>query len=296
MSISPDPLMERDFDDALITSKDFSSGGSELNRNKNGEHVSNEFKMNYGDYYVAYLDVLGFRSLVMNEDSLQRLNIYFEKVQSIRFELEQRKKPLKSVLISDAIVLAYPRGGKGTSENLREICLAISRTQLALAKEGIWIRGGLTVGKLDIRPESNIVVGPALVDAYLLEQKAVYPRIIIDPRIIYDFSTTRSDFIDLINRHSTLDWQGNIVFKRSSESAASVDLDSDAMFIDYFSPLKSDFNSARDDVLWTIRDAIYKSHDQFPKYRWLAKYLLSSVDQVALEGDKTFKNQIMGLA
>lgn len=253
----------------------------------------NDFTLNYDDYYVAFLDVLGFKELVMSSDRKSDLDKYFKLVSSTIQKVKDRKKPLESVLISDSVVLAYPKQD-GSMESFRELCFAVARIQYALAVEGFWVRGGISEGKLSIEQARNIVAGPALVKAYQLEKLAIYPRVIIDPSLILKFSTTKREFVRSLNAHNVPDWAGNLIW-HDSEGHVLIHLDDDVMFIDYFAPLKTKFNKARDEVFWKIQDQIYRRQENYSKYRWLAQYLLLSVDKAHLIEDPTFETQLTGL-
>ncbi len=251
------------------------------------------FELNYDEYYVAFLDVLGFKELVMSENKKSELDKYFNLVSGSILAIKNRKKPLESVLISDSVVLAYPKRS-GVMDDLRELCFAVARIQYALAVNGFWLRGGISSGKLSIEQSKNIVAGPALVKAYRLENIAVYPRVIVDPSLILDFSTIKREFTTALNTHQTPDWDGNLIW-RDSGGHVLLNLDDDVMFIDYFAPLKTNFSIARDDVFWKIRDQIYRKQENYAKYRWLAQYLLLSIDEAQLKADPAFEKQITGI-
>ena len=54
--------------------------------------------------------------------------------------------------------------------------------QLIAASQGVWVRGGVTVG--NILHDDDVVFGPALNRAYELESKvAKFPRIVLDVEI-----------------------------------------------------------------------------------------------------------------
>lgn len=253
----------------------------------------NDFNLNYDDYYVAFLDVLGFKELVMTPGKKSDLDKYFNLVGNAIQEVKDRKKPLKSVLISDSVVLAYPKQD-GSIESFKELCFAVARIQYALAIDGFWVRGGISEGNLSIEQTKNIVAGPALVKAYQLEKIAVYPRVIVDPSLILKFSTTKREFVNSINSHNVSDWGGNLIW-HDSDGHILINLDADVMFIDYFAPLKTKFATARDNVFWKIQEQIYRRQENYSKYRWLAQYLLLSVDESQLKADPKFEAQLNGL-
>jgi hypothetical protein len=63
----------------------------------------------------------------------------------------------------------------------------LAANQLALATNGVLVRGGICIGDLFVRAGKTMLFGPALVKAYKLESEyAVYPRIIIDRDLIWE--------------------------------------------------------------------------------------------------------------
>ncbi|WP_454862264.1 hypothetical protein [Peribacillus frigoritolerans] len=141
----------------------------------------------YGQYLVAFIDILGFRSIV--EKSANNTE-YFSKIlhatQIIEHFVgyEKNKSEGRKVEVtqfSDSLVISRPYHD---SNDLWQIIMNLDLVQKTLARDvGIMIRGGLTTGKL--YHKGSISFGPAFVDAYDLENKvAKNPRIIIDPKLL----------------------------------------------------------------------------------------------------------------
>lgn len=82
--------------------------------------------------------------------------------------------------------------------------------QLLLVKEGFFIRGGISIGELFI--DKNVVFGPALIDSYNLESKAIYPRIVLAknllPLITKYFEYYGEPFDSPENNHILIDSDG----------------------------------------------------------------------------------------
>lgn len=146
----------------------------------------NKKDIKYSKYYVAYLDVLGFKDLVFSKLKKDKntIEIYFGLIESVTSKLKKikRKQKLGSIVISDSVILSVPHGInlRENIHNLRQLCLAVGIIQLALARRNIWLRGGITSGNAYFNPDENAIVGPAYINAYLLEGKAIYPRVILD--------------------------------------------------------------------------------------------------------------------
>lgn len=146
-------------------------------------------KIIFEDRAVAFIDVLGFKSVVERFDSendnfLEELvGILEEAVPGLDGKVNPsvpRELIPKHISISDSIILSAPL----TSDEMSSYCglstivmRVIQLTHLFLSK-GYLIRGGISVGKV-WHTDSNIV-GPAYQNAYLIETKTGSPRIELD--------------------------------------------------------------------------------------------------------------------
>lgn len=86
----------------------------------------------------------------------------------------------KIKIYTDNMVVGYPIHDDG-EEELNEILDNVSEYQFNLSLEGLFVRGGISVG--DFYINDDIVFGPALLDAHYTEsQLACYPRIVLDEK------------------------------------------------------------------------------------------------------------------
>ena len=70
-------------------------------------------------------------------------------------------------------------------DKFRQLCIAVGIIQKHLAVKNIWMRGAISSGDTYFDSIKGQIVGPAYINAYLLENKsAVSPRVIIDSKII----------------------------------------------------------------------------------------------------------------
>lgn len=105
--------------------------------------------------------------------------MYDALLNKVLFEpLEESDNSAKSYLFSDCVLRVHDCS---SIENLfTDIVIPISGIQSILAQRGIFIRGGITYGKVFC--SENIVFGPAVIRAYELESKySDFPRLIFDP-------------------------------------------------------------------------------------------------------------------
>jgi hypothetical protein len=143
----------------------------------------------YSDRVVAYLDLLGFSNLVLDgraEDALFAL----EQVQQTqeRAVKEKSKNPewFDFSMFSDSIAVSIDlvSGDPKVSMELRAWILVnfVRSVYLARLKAGVLVRGAIVRGGL--YHEDPIVFGPALVAAYRDEMRAVYPRVVVNTKVV----------------------------------------------------------------------------------------------------------------
>jgi len=141
----------------------------------------------YTRYYVAFLDILGFKNLVNGSQATCQkiLNIYkaFGDMQKAYFGEEYEKtQDVKMKVMSDSICLYIEADIPNALDSLISFCIAFQYDLLTLPS-CIFVRGGIALG--DMYVENDIVFGPALTEAYLLEeQNAKVPRIIIQKKVL----------------------------------------------------------------------------------------------------------------
>jgi hypothetical protein len=126
---------------------------------------------------------------------------------------------------SDSIVVSYLLDERGA---VFDMLYDIYLLQLELIRRGVLVRGAITAGKLF--HDSEVVFGPALVDAAELEKLATYPRVILDRDII-----ARGSF-DMYGEPDDTIYQ-----------LVKQDLDG-MFFIDYFGVAPGDFDDDWNDL------------------------------------------------
>ena len=143
----------------------------------------------YKDRYIVFIDILGFKDIVNKsnndnkkaEEILENLKC-IERIKKENDEIFKLTSINRRVTIfSDSIIISYPLL-HSESGCFLSLVLDIIYITIELLNKGVYIRGGMTYGKL--YHENNICFGPAMVEAYSLEQEAIYPIIIIDKKTI----------------------------------------------------------------------------------------------------------------
>ncbi|EFG85473.1 hypothetical protein F1645_13600 [Novacetimonas hansenii] len=145
----------------------------------------------YRDCIVTFIDILGFRNIVRErspEEIQEIVNLVQrhagsdeeELARKDGFDFDHDTPWTRTSFFSDSVVRVRPYDAEIHDGSLFHELLNLVHAQAELVNQGIFIRGGLTAGKLYLR--DNVLFGPAMIQAYDLESKfANYPRIVIDP-------------------------------------------------------------------------------------------------------------------
>ena len=236
--------------------------------------------LEYRPSIVTFIDILGFRSIV-KKTSANKIYDIVKRVQRYagatdeevvrEFGLVDQANWTRCVFFSDSIVRIRPFDTGYRDGCLHHEILDIAIAQGELAQQGVFIRGGLTIG--DVHQGNNIVFGPAMVRAYDLESSfANYPRIVIGPEV---FKALHSDtrlhaqhhkiedeleYIDQLVRKGddglySIDYLGNVRYNMNSPE----------LFPEYLADVKKEI------VSQAVAAASNLSILQ--KYIWMANYL-----------------------
>lgn len=241
----------------------------------------------YSEYFIAFLDVLEFKKLVFSgkSEDHKKIEEYFGLIETVTEELMsiKAKKHLGSLIISDSVILSLPLedGPLNKVDKLRHLCIAVGKIQSTLAKNNIWVRGAISSGPAFFDSSQKNIVGEAYINAYLLEERqAIYPRVIIDNKIIKELKkNTSQDLIDEINCRSQggppfINWNTDILFNWEDKREVNITIKQDvALFIDYLSPLLNNIEELRF-IIKNIEKIIYSDNKIYSKFRWVVDYLL----------------------
>lgn len=145
----------------------------------------------YQDRVVCFIDILGFKQHINDtidkngDDDEKKISAIADAFEIIRTYLEMDEKhPIsKGVEIthfSDCIVITFKTN---VESGVFYALLHLLWVQMSLIRNGMLIRGAIVRGKLTHTKRE--IFGPALIDAYEMEQSAaIYPRIVLDADII----------------------------------------------------------------------------------------------------------------
>lgn len=147
--------------------------------------------------YCAFLDVLGFSDRIRESYKSKSQDVLLEKFHSIlgesidRLKMTSKDTTFYFKSFTDNVVMAQPRFSEDLESEFAIILYALKEYQFNMVREGFFVRGGLSIGKLFV--DDNSVYGEALLEAYELESKcAVNPIVVLS-----------DDSMKLVNRHLT---------------------------------------------------------------------------------------------
>lgn len=153
------------------------------------------------EYYIAFLDILGYKKIIEKCDTIEKEfsyleiinNSFNEAIQMITNDhlYQNELSDLKYNTFSDNIVLGLPKENVTASSFLYYIELIRSIYFLLLSKYNLVLRGGVSFG--NYYQNNNISFGSGLVKAYELEGKATYPRVIFDKNMIVDILENKNN-------------------------------------------------------------------------------------------------------
>lgn len=151
------------------------------------ENIRSE-KIEYSNYVVSYIDLLGVKDVLQCDDglSLNRMNLLYNRLlcyvdpsNKDFFKLDN----VKIKIFSDNIIIASEIKDDFTSAFKKVFRVTKMLQGDALIRNGWLLRGGISVGKLYI--DDVFTMGKGIISAYNLESHiANYPRVIIDNDII----------------------------------------------------------------------------------------------------------------
>lgn len=145
----------------------------------------------YENRLVAFIDILGFAGKISkSRTDPTSLNSLCEAIYSIKDYIREAQQnfdlPESSNVtqFSDSVVISLKMED---SYNMLSIFRLLKQIQINLLRENILLRGGIVKGELI--HSNELLLGPGLVNAYYLESKcAQYPRILIDPKVLWQFA------------------------------------------------------------------------------------------------------------
>lgn len=136
----------------------------------------------YSVRLAAWIDILGMRHKIRTEKDAETIFNYMEKLQTYvvnACEPFAKNGKIQYQQISDGFIIA------SDLDIANEFCEILCRIQWnVLTDSKMLLRGAVTAGSLSIGDDSKLIIGPAFIDAFALEDEiAIYPRIMLSPTI-----------------------------------------------------------------------------------------------------------------
>lgn len=232
--------------------------------------------LEYKNNFVVFLDVLGFKNIV-NSNNTTKIEKYLSVVEEQIAYIQEidNKQDIRTIVISDSIIMSidvHELDVEGKIGKLQNFCLAIALIQSKLSLENIWLRGAISYGLVYFNESKKQIIGKGYIQAYELEQKAIYPRVILDTLIIKELNMEHAkDLIHHINAHLFDNWKGDILFSKQHHTPQDTPL-----FIDYLENILLDKNETTK-LINNIDENIYAYFDVYPKYKWVINYIIEKV-------------------
>ena len=234
----------------------------------------------YEDRIVAFVDILGFKNMVTtSQDNLleqQRIMRAMDIIHGYKqmndesFDGYSQKVGIHITTFSDSAILSYPITYDG---GLFFVLLSLIHLQLDLLTLGMFIRGGVSIGKAH-HDEFN-AFGPAIVQAYSLEsERAFFPRIILSPHIMelgikYSPSHQNEYDIALLKSLVQQDMDGWLYLDYLKQHQ---ELDNPCS--DYYELMRQ----VRHQIICGLNFYYNQRGTIYPKYQWLLSYWNNTLD------------------
>lgn len=257
------------------------------------------------EHIIAFIDILGFKNLLKSPkettNAMTTISGTLDKLRELWRDINP-KHEIKTTIFSDSIILAYDLNKRGDASNryiFEHFCIAVGQLQAELVSQNVWVRGAVTCGDLYFPQVSidTIIYGSGFVRAYELEsQHAIYPRIIIDTKIIKKLQyQNRAELIKGINKNCINgeygNWNGSLIYdvNLGHNPNGIRFLENDVhLFIDYIQPIMRIKNTetssikliSLDKVIKNLSNKILEADNSsiYKKYQWVIDYIKQTIE------------------
>lgn len=142
--------------------------------------------------YVAFLDILGFKS-VLKKMKQHEATHYISEFSSTAFSEWDKVKPrlLEGYIVSDSFIIYSKDASESALNELLHLVDRICKSEFSI--NSVLIRGAIASGDFDrleakelASLKKGLIVGQAYVDAYLLESTEKVPGIVLSEAVYHD--------------------------------------------------------------------------------------------------------------
>ena len=148
-------------------------------------------KNGYMECFLGIIDILGFSDFVNNNENAVKL--ITEIISNSFFSNESQLEKISYKMLSDTLIVYT---NENTQYALINLIFALENFRIKCLEKGFLSRGAVVQGKFYLDKDYDIMVSPAFIEAYRLEENdACYPRILITNKV-YDFLMKNVEFRD----------------------------------------------------------------------------------------------------
>ena len=141
--------------------------------------------------FLGIIDILGFSDFVNNNENAEKL--ITEIISNSFFTNESLLEKISYKMLSDTLIVYT---NENTQYALINLIFALQNFSIKCLEKGFLSRGAVVQGKFYLDKDYDIMVSPAFIEAYRLEENiACYPRILITNEV-YDFLMKNMEFRD----------------------------------------------------------------------------------------------------
>ena len=163
----------------------------------------------YKNYYIAFLDLLGFKNIIKEKRCDDVVKCFDEIKHKSTVSVNETGLPLfdhsqlKRFIMSDSICIFIEIDVKNSLAGLISFC-DYFQVRMASLEEPILVRGAITQGELYY--DNDVIFVPGLVKGYLMqEQTAKYPRIILVKSLLDKWNNYDEYGMDYLSKHTFYD-------------------------------------------------------------------------------------------
>lgn len=255
---------------------------ADIPRKKDNYGLIKPFDLAYEDRLVAFLDLLGFSKMVLDrqDDDVEFvINLIPDMMKTHQGNV--LRDDLQVTTISDSIILSVKAEPDEILKDLFNVCVIVGRLQHELALNGYYMRGGISVGKMVHDSKRNLIVGPAYIQAYLLEsKKCIVPRVIIGEEVVEFYGKDFDQMKETLNNEFThFYYQGNLINRHPNNNPLWVG--NSEIFVDFASTFIGRERSGFRGIVRRFLQHIEKALNDgvaVEKYEWLARYAMEAID------------------
>jgi len=229
--------------------------------------------------YCCYIDILGFKKMIEQakiDGKEKELLINLSNINKLIYRLGENNKidgaNIYLKVFTDNIIIGSPVEHEQPLFLENEFAVLMDtllQYQLILALNGFFIRGGFTLGALHI--SNKVVFGSSIVEAYVLEKDASFPRIVLSETLAQRINIHNDNYCSLLNKNS-IPIENSYILKDPADGK---------FYINYLFALLTYFYS--NDDRWEklnkhkkiVQENLIKYSEDLDtkaKYEWVGKY------------------------